>query len=234
MIELKNVEKTYPMGEVAVYALRGITLEVSKGEFLILLGPSGCGKTTTLNLIGGLDTPTSGQVIVQGEDIAQFNASQLAQYRRKQVGFAFQFFNLIPTLTAVENIEFALSLTQRKNTSEKSQHLLELVGLGEFSNHFPAQLSGGQQQRVAIARALANEPVVLLCDEVTGNLDADTGHQVLEVIHSLNKNQGTTVVMVTHNAAIAPLADRVALLRDGSVEQIISNPNAVSVVDLVW
>ncbi len=234
MIELKKVEKSYPMGEIVVHALRGIDLSLEKGEFLILLGPSGCGKTTTLNLIGGLDKPTSGQVIVQGEDIAKYNEVRMARYRRSQVGFVFQFFNLIPTLTAAENVEFALALTQNNHLSEKAHQLLDLVGLGEWAKHFPAQLSGGQQQRVAIARALANQPAMLLCDEPTGNLDAETGRQVLEVIRNLNKSQGTTVVFVTHNTAIAPLADRVIRLHDGMVDSIEMNTHPAPVAELLW
>jgi putative ABC transport system ATP-binding protein len=234
MIELKKVEKSYPMGELVVHALRGIDLCIEDGEFVILLGPSGCGKTTTLNLIGGLDRPTSGQVIVQGEDIAKYNETQMARYRRSQVGFVFQFFNLIPTLTANENVEFALGLTQHNHLAEKSRQLLELVGLGEYANQFPSQLSGGQQQRVAIARALANQPTVLLCDEPTGNLDADTGRQVLEVIHHLNETQGTTVILVTHNTAISPLANRVVHLHDGMVNLVEENKEPAPVAELVW
>ena len=234
MIELKKVKKSYPMGEVIVHALREIDLRIEHGEFVILLGPSGCGKTTTLNLIGGLDKPTSGQVIVEGEDIAKYNETQMARYRRNQVGFVFQFFNLIPTLTAAENVEFALALTQHSHLSEKARQLLDLVGLGEWANHFPSQLSGGEQQRVAIARALANQPAMLLCDEPTGNLDAETGRQVLEVIRNLNVAQSTTVVFVTHNTAIAPLADRVVYLHDGLVERIEEHAQPVSVAELSW
>jgi putative ABC transport system ATP-binding protein len=234
MVELKKVEKTYPMGEITVHALRGIDLSIEDGEFVILLGPSGCGKTTTLNLIGGLDKPTSGQVIVQGEDITKYNETQMARYRRKQVGFVFQFFNLIPTLTAAENVEFSLALTQHTHLAEKARQLLALVGLSEWANHFPSQLSGGQQQRVSIARALANQPAMLLCDEPTGNLDAETGRQVLEVIHNLNEAQGTTVIFVTHNTAIAPLADRVVHLHDGMVHQIEENKEPAPVAELAW
>jgi putative ABC transport system ATP-binding protein len=234
MVELKKVEKSYPMGEVTVHALRGIDLDIASGEFVALLGPSGCGKTTTLNLIGGLDRPTSGKVIVQGQDIGQFNEARQARYRRQQVGFVFQFFNLIPTLTAAENVEFAIALTQHDHLEQKARQLLELVGIGEWADHFPAQLSGGQQQRVAIARALANHPSVLLCDEPTGNLDAETGRQVLGVIRDLNLGQGTTVVLVTHNTAITPIADRVVHLRDGSVDFIDQIPEPIPVAELKW
>jgi putative ABC transport system ATP-binding protein len=234
MIELKKVKKSYPMGEVVVHALRGIDLSIEKGEFVILLGPSGCGKTTTLNLMGGLDKPSSGQVLVEGDDIAQYNEAQLARYRRNRVGFVFQFFNLIPTLTAAENVEFALALTQHGGLAEKARQLLDLVGLGDWAKHFPAQLSGGEQQRVAIARALANQPAMLLCDEPTGNLDAETGRQILEVIHHLNETQGTTVVFVTHNTAIAPLADRVVYLHDGMVDRIEEHKQPAPVAELTW
>jgi putative ABC transport system ATP-binding protein len=199
-----------------------------------LLGPSGCGKTTTLNLMGGLDKPSSGQVLVEGDDIAQYNEAQLARYRRNRVGFVFQFFNLIPTLTAAENVEFALALTQHGGLAEKARQLLDLVGLGDWAKHFPAQLSGGEQQRVAIARALANQPAMLLCDEPTGNLDAETGRQILEVIHHLNETQGTTVVFVTHNTAIAPLADRVVYLHDGMVDRIEEHKQPAPVAELTW
>jgi putative ABC transport system ATP-binding protein len=234
MVELKKVKKSYPMGEVTVHALRGIDLDIASGEFIVLLGPSGCGKTTTLNLIGGLDRPTSGQVIVKGEDIGKFNEARQARYRREQVGFVFQFFNLIPTLTAAENVEFAVALTQHNHLEKKACELLDLVGLSDWAKHFPAQLSGGQQQRVAIARALSNHPSVLLCDEPTGNLDAETGRQVLEVIRNLNQSQGTTVVLVTHNTAIAPIADRVVHLRDGAVDSIDLIPEPLTVADLKW
>jgi putative ABC transport system ATP-binding protein len=221
LIELSQVTKSYPMGQVTVHALRGLDLDIARGEFVVLLGPSGCGKTTTLNLIGGLDKPTSGRILIEGEDIARYNQDRLADYRRRKVGFVFQFFNLIPTLSAAENIEFALALNDHaRDLHGRALELLSLVGLRERADHFPSQLSGGEQQRVAIARALANEPAVLLCDEPTGNLDADTGHQVLQVIRDLNRREGATVVLVTHNAAIAPMADRVVRLRNGMIDRV--------------
>jgi putative ABC transport system ATP-binding protein len=235
LIHLESVTKDYPMGEVTVHALRGLDLAVPAGEFVVLLGPSGSGKTTVLNLIGGLDQPSAGHVFVQSKDIARYDEKQLTDYRRRKVGFVFQFFNLIPTLTAAENVEFALALIDgRRDLHAKALELLELVGLQQRADHFPSQLSGGEQQRVAIARALANHPPVLLCDEPTGNLDVDTGQQVLRVLRQMNRQEGATVVLVTHNTAIAPIANRVVRLSDGAVdhEEAISQPRDVS--ELVW
>jgi putative ABC transport system ATP-binding protein len=234
IIQFEAVAKRYRMGEVQVTALDRLDLEIAAGEFVVLLGPSGCGKTTALNLLGGLDRPTSGRVAVQGTDISRSDDAALTKYRRETVGFVFQFFNLIPTLTAAENIEFALALTRHGNRRPRALELLGLVGLAERADHFPAQLSGGQQQRVAIARALANEPPILLCDEPTGNLDSDTGHQVLGVLRDLNRQQGTTVLLVTHNAAIAPMADRVVRLRNGGIERIDTVNAPRDVAELVW
>jgi putative ABC transport system ATP-binding protein len=234
LIQLEAVNKNYRLGEVTVHALRGLDLQIAAGEFVVLLGPSGCGKTTTLNLIGGLDKPTGGRVVVQGEDITHYNDAQLTGYRRRQVGFVFQFFNLIPTLSAAENIEFALALTDGRDLHAHALDLLGLVGLRERAGHFPAQLSGGEQQRVAIARALANKPRVLLCDEPTGNLDAETGQQVLQVIRDLNRQAGATVVCVTHNSAIAPMADRVVRLRDGAIDHVEENAQPREVAELAW
>ncbi len=218
-IILQDVTKTYRMGEVEVHALRGLNLEILPGQFVVLLGPSGSGKTTTLNLIGGLDRPTSGRVLVEGEDITRYNDRRLTDYRAHKVGFVFQFFNLIPTLTAAENIAFALELTTRDRAAVRSRtaELLALVGLEDRADHFPSQLSGGEQQRVAIARALASRPSILLADEPTGNLDVETGRQVLRALRDLNRKESVTVVLVTHNTAIAPLADRVVRLHSGTV-----------------
>ena len=236
IIRLENVTKTYPMGEVEVHALRGLNLEVPQGQFVVLLGPSGSGKTTTLNLIGGLDRPTEGKVIVDGEDIARLNDRRLTQYRAARVGFVFQFFNLIPTLTAAENIAFALELVtrDRKAIRERTEALLSLVGLSDRANHFPSQLSGGEQQRVAIARALANKPAILLADEPTGNLDVETGRQVLQALRGLNEKEGVTVVLVTHNTAIAPMADRVVRLHSGTVASDERNPEPAPAATLNW
>jgi putative ABC transport system ATP-binding protein len=235
LIRLKSVTKDYPMGEVTVHALRGLDLNIPAGEFVVLLGPSGSGKTTVLNLIGGLDQPTAGNVFVQGKDIARYDEKGLTDYRRRQVGFVFQFFNLIPTLTAAENVEFALALINGgRDLHTKALELLELVGLRQRADHFPSQLSGGEQQRVAIARALANHPPMLLCDEPTGNLDVDTGQQVLRVLRRMNQEEGATVVLVTHNTAIAPIADRIVRLSDGAVDhaEVVSQPRPVA--ELVW
>ncbi len=236
IIRLENVTKTYPMGEVEVHALRGLNLEVPQGQFVVLLGPSGSGKTTTLNLIGGLDRPTEGKVVVEGEDIARLNDRRLTQYRAAKVGFVFQFFNLIPTLTAAENIAFALELVtrDRKAIQERTAALLALVGLANRGNHFPSQLSGGEQQRVAIARALANRPSIVLADEPTGNLDVETGRQVLQALRDLNRQEGVTVVLVTHNTAIAPLADRVVRLHNGTVASDEHNPHPAPASALNW
>jgi len=236
LIECRDLTRHYQMGEVTVKALENLNLAVSSGEFLVLLGPSGSGKTTVLNLIGGLDKPSAGQVIVQNEDIVRYGEKELTIYRRQKVGFIFQFFNLIPTLTAVENVAFALSLTGEngRSQSQRALDLLKLVGLQARADHFPSQLSGGEQQRVAIARALANRPPLLLCDEPTGNLDVDTGHQVLQALRDLNRNEGTTVLLVTHNTAIAPMADRIVRLRDGQIDHIEVNETPEPVAELAW
>jgi putative ABC transport system ATP-binding protein len=235
LIEMQSVRKTYPMGDLIVHALRGLDLTVARGEFIVLLGPSGSGKTTTLNILGGLDRPSDGNVIVDGEEIARFSERRLTGYRRTKVGFIFQFFNLIPTLTALENVEFALALTQPgRALKNRAQELLVAVSLQDRADHFPSQLSGGEQQRVAIARSLANKPPLLLADEPTGNLDVETGRQVLQAIRNLNQREGATVVLVTHNVSIAPMADRVVRLHDGLVASIETNPNPALVAELAW
>lgn len=236
LVELRDVPREYRMGEVTVTALRGVDLEVDAGQVVVLLGPSGWGKTTLLNLVGGLDSPTGGEVVVAGEAIAGYDARRLADYRARTVGFVFQFFNLVPSLTAAENVEFALALVERDHAAarRRAAELLDRVGLGDRADHFPAQLSGGEQQRVAIARALANVPRVLLCDEPTGNLDVDTGRQVLDALDTTARNDGTTVLLVTHNAAIAPVADRVRRLRDGRVEHDKKNRKPIPPGELDW
>jgi putative ABC transport system ATP-binding protein len=203
-VQMDKVFKTYQMGEVQVQALRGIDLEVTQGEFVVIVGPSGSGKTTLLNLIGGLDSPTSGQIIVDGADISGYDEESLTLYRRDEIGFIFQFFNLLPTLTARENVEFALELVTGNGhrVSQQAHELLDKVGLGERADHFPSQLSGGEQQRVAIARALAKNPSILLADEPTGNLDFRMGQKVLRVMQDLNRHEGRTVILVTHNTTI--------------------------------
>jgi putative ABC transport system ATP-binding protein len=235
-VRLWNVTKTYQMGEVQVHALRGLDLEVQEGEFVVVVGPSGSGKTTTLNLIGGLDSPTSGEVIVDGTDIAGYDEDRLTTYRREKIGFIFQFFNLLPILTAKENVEFALELVEKdgQRVSQRSLKLLEKVGLVERADHFPSQLSGGEQQRVAIARALAKDPPILLADEPTGNLDFRMGQKVLRVMQDLNRQEGRTVVLVTHNTAIGKMAGRVVHLRDGQIARIEVNEHPFEAEQIEW
>lgn len=235
IIQMQAVTKTYPMGEVTVHALRGLDLTVTRGEFIVLLGPSGSGKTTTLNLVGGLDRPSGGRLVVDGQQITGFSEALLTRYRREKVGFIFQFFNLIPTLTAQENVEFALALTRRgRSMRAQARDFLAVVGLQDRAGHFPSQLSGGEQQRVAIARALAHHPPLLLCDEPTGNLDVDTGRQVLQVLRDANRDEGATIVLVTHNTSIAPMANRVVRLHNGMVDREEVNLEPQPVADLAW
>lgn len=231
IVELKGVSKIYKMGDVEVAALRSTDLTIRKGELVVILGPSGCGKSTLLNLIGGLDRPTTGQLIVDGEDIAQYSDYQLTQYRRQKIGFVFQFFNLIPTLTSHENVQLASELSEK---SRKVQQVLEEVGLGERGGHFPSQLSGGEQQRVAIARGLVKNPPILLCDEPTGELDFETGRKILVLLHKINHEENQTVLLVTHNTAIAAMADRVVRLQSGHVVSDEVNPSHTDPADLVW
>jgi putative ABC transport system ATP-binding protein len=234
IVECRNVVREYRTGDVTVQALRGLNLTIPQGEFIILLGPSGSGKSTAVNIIGGLDNPTSGQVVVQGEDISSYNQKKMTEFRRRKLGFVFQFYNLIPTLTAGENVEFALRLVSGGDTKKRARDLLALVGLGERIDHFPSQMSGGQQQRVAIARALANRPPLLLCDEPTGNLDVTTSQQVMQVLQDINKQDGTTVLLITHNMTIPPMADRVVNIRDGVVDRVDVNPHPTPISDLAW
>ncbi|MCL4368956.1 MAG: ABC transporter ATP-binding protein [Actinobacteria bacterium] len=219
LIRFTGVTKVYPMGEGEVRALSGVDLEIPRGELVVVLGPSGSGKTTFLNLIGGMDTVTSGSLIVNGSDISCWNYRQLTEYRRTQIGFIFQFFNLMDTLTALENVQLSLELV-RKNGNGAARKALEAVGLGERVCHFPNQLSGGEQQRVAIARAICKGPPILLCDEPTGELDFRTGIQILQLMQDLNRDEGHTVIIVTHNSAIAEMANRVVHLHDGRVATV--------------
>ncbi|MFH1915831.1 MAG: ABC transporter ATP-binding protein [Nanoarchaeota archaeon] len=219
IIRLVNVWKTYTMGEVEVHALCGVNLEISKGEFVAIMGPSGSGKSTLMNQVGCLDIPTKGEVYLDGEDIARLEESDLAQIRGQKIGFIFQKFNLIQTLTARENVTLPmlfqdLSVRERE---ERAKRLLGMVGLADRMDHTPGELSGGQQQRVAIARALANEPEVILADEPTGNLDSKTGGTVMDFLRDLHEKKGTTIIMVTHDITVAKNADRVEYLRDGSI-----------------
>ena len=233
---LSDIEKVYRMGEVEIRALHRLSIEIGRGEFLAVVGPSGSGKTTLLNLLGGLDSPTQGRIVIDGEDISRFSQKDLTTFRREKIGFVFQFFNLIPTLTAKENVEFAIELASRDKVSPSrdAAALLDVVGLRERMDHFPSQLSGGEQQRVAVARALAKDPALILGDEPTGNLDFRTGKLVLAALKELNENEGKTVIVVTHNTPIAQVADRVLRLHDGQIaeEKIIDQP--VPPEDIVW
>ena len=215
-VTLKDVKKIYQMGEVEIMAAAGIDFEIKKGEFAVVVGPSGAGKTTVLNILGGMDTASEGQVLVDGQDIATYSTKQLTAYRRDDIGFVFQFYNLIPNLTALENVELALQIC--KNPMD-AKEVLEEVGLGDRLDNFPAQLSGGEQQRVAIARALVNHPVLLLADEPTGNLDPVTAKEIMELLSEINKS-GTTVLVVTHNKELVnEMGKRVILIEDGHIEQ---------------
>jgi putative ABC transport system ATP-binding protein len=217
VFEIRQLTKTYRMGDVEVHALQDVTLTLPEREFVVLLGPSGSGKSTLLNIIGGLDVPTSGQVIYRGTEITRADEAALTAYRRRHVGFVFQFYNLIPSLTAMENVALVTEIATEPMTADEA---LRLVHLEERRDHFPAQLSGGEQQRVAIARAIAKRPAVLLCDEPTGALDISTGIVVLEALARVNQELGTTTVVITHNAAIAGMADRVIRLADGRVTAV--------------
>lgn len=233
---MRDVRKTYQMGEVEVQALHVDELTIEAGEFVAILGPSGSGKTTLLNLIGGIDAPTSGSITFAGEEIAGLNRRQLTLFRRENVGFVFQFFNLIPTLTAEENVRFALELAERDGSGPDLDpaQLLAKVGLAERTRHFPAQLSGGEQQRVAVARALAKAPRLILGDEPTGNLDFRTGKLVLKALREVNREEGAAVVLVTHNMPLAAIADRVLHIRDGAIVSQDRNAHPVDPDDVTW
>jgi putative ABC transport system ATP-binding protein len=232
-VRLRDVRKTYGSGEAAVQALRGVDLEVAFGEFVVLLGPSGAGKTTLLNVIGAIEPASSGEIDVAGEDIGGLSPDGASDYRRRKVGFVFQFFNLVPTLTALENVQLVAELTG-VGAEDRARTALAQVGLAGLAGRFPAQMSGGQQQRVAIARAVVKEPPLLLTDEPTGALDLETGRQVLAVLHGLAREGHHTVITVTHNAAIAQMADRVLRVHDGRVadERRVSHP--VPAEELQW
>lgn len=236
MIRLESISKSYELGEVQVEALRSIDMTVDRGEFVILVGPSGSGKTTLLNLVGGLDRPSDGRLTVDGQRLDDVGEEELTDYRATTVGFIFQFFNLIPTLTAQENVQFAMDLRPKMDgdNPQRALQLLTDVGLGERAQHFPAQLSGGEQQRVAIARAIANEPPLLLCDEPTGNLDLETARSVLGTLQQLKRERDMTILLVTHNRAIGPIADRVMDLRDGTIARQETNAQPASSEDLAW
>lgn len=230
-IEFKNVKKTYKMGDIEINALNDISFFVEKGEFCVLLGSSGAGKTTLLNMLGGMDTVSSGSIYLDGREITSLNKRKMVEYRRFDVGFVFQFYNLIPNLTAKENVEIAAMLCKNPIPAEKA---LDMVGLSDRLQNFPAQLSGGEQQRVAIARALAKNPNLLLCDEPTGALDYKTGKAILKLLYDLSKNNNTTVIIITHNQAIAPMADRVIRIKSGQIESNELNENVVSIDEIEW
>ncbi|MBG9981636.1 ABC transporter ATP-binding protein [Aerococcaceae bacterium DSM 111020] len=228
-IELKNVTKAYQNGDTITKANDQVTFQIEKGEFAVILGPSGAGKSTTLNILGGMDAPTDGEVIVNGEDIAQFNAKQLTTFRRNNIGFVFQNYNLIPNLTAKENVDLSIQISQ---SDLDAMEVLALCGLDHRADNFPAQLSGGEQQRVSIARAIASEPALLLADEPTGALDNETGIQILKLLRKTCDDLGTTVVVITHNQTISQIADRVIRIRNGKVdsEDLNSDPKDIDAI----
>ena len=230
-IELKDVVKEYKTGEVSIKAVDGISLNIEKGEFVVIVGPSGAGKTTVLNILGGMDTLTSGSVIIDGTDISQYNSRNLTTYRRYDLGFVFQFYNLVPNLTAKENVELANQISKNPLDAET---VLEEVGLKDRMNNFPAQLSGGEQQRVAIARALAKNPKMLLCDEPTGALDYNTGKSILKLLQDTCREKKMTVIVITHNQAIAPMADRIFKIKNGQVSDMKINENPMPVEQIEW
>ena len=230
-VSLEDVKKIYQMGEVQIMAAAGIDFQIEKGEFAVVVGPSGAGKTTVLNILGGMDMASSGRVIVDGKDIAQYSPRQLTAYRRDDIGFVFQFYNLIPNLTALENVELALQICKNPMDAQK---VMEDVGLGERLDNFPAQLSGGEQQRVSIARALAKNPKLLLCDEPTGALDYNTGKAILKLLQDTCREKGMTVILITHNSAIAPMADRVIKIKNGMVSEMTVNEHPVPVETIEW
>ncbi|MFD2700591.1 ABC transporter ATP-binding protein [Paenibacillus shunpengii] len=230
-IEFKNVKKEYTIGEVPIKALNGVDFSINKGEFVVVLGESGAGKSTILNILGGMDTATSGQVLVGDQNISSFNEKKLTEYRAEKVGFVFQFYNLIPNLNALENVEFASEVC--KNHLD-AKEILQKVGLKNHLRNFPSQLSGGEQQRVAIARAVAKNPALLLCDEPTGALDYVTGKSVLKLLQDLNRETNKSVVLVTHNSAIAPMADKIIKVKSGKIESITINEQIQSVEGIEW
>ena len=230
-IEFKNVSKIYHMGEVEIKALDDISFEIEKGEFVVVLGASGAGKTTILNILGGMDTSTKGEIIIDGEDIAGYTEKQLTDYRRFDIGFVFQFYNLVQNLTAKENVDLALQISK---DPLDSRTVLGMVGLKNRMNNFPSQLSGGEQQRVAIARAVAKNPKLLLCDEPTGALDYVTGKQVLKVLQDMNRDHGMTVVMITHNSALADMGEKIIRVKSGKIESVEINENPKKVEDIEY
>lgn len=230
-IEFQNVKKTYHMGEVDIEALSGVDFSIDKGEFVIIAGASGAGKSTILNILGGMDTATSGKIVVDKKEVSSFSNKELITYRRHDIGFVFQFYNLVQNLTAIENVELA---TQICNNPLDTEEVLDAVGLTNRKKNFPAQLSGGEQQRVAIARALAKNPKLLLCDEPTGALDYNTGKSILKLLQDTCREMGMTVVVITHNLAITPMGDKVIRVKNGRIESQIINNNPISVERIEW
>ena len=231
LIEFKNIIKSYTMGDITINASDGVNFEVNKGEFVVIVGASGAGKTTILNLLGGMDSPTSGSILVDGENIALYDEKKLTEYRRNDIGFVFQFYNLVQNLTALENVELATQICQNPLDA---RNVLERVGLDSRLSNFPAQLSGGEQQRVAIARAIAKNPKLLLCDEPTGALDYQTGKAILGLLREMCETYQMTVVVSTHNSALAPMADRVIHLRNGKVYSVEMNQNPQPIEQIEW
>lgn len=230
-VKLDKVSKIYKMGEVEIRAVDNISFEISKGEFVVVVGPSGAGKTTVLNILGGMNTATKGNVFVDGSNIAKYNNRQLTAYRRDDIGFVFQFYNLVPNLTALENVELAMQIC--KNPLDAKKVLCE-VGLEDRMGNFPAQLSGGEQQRVSIARALAKNPKLLLCDEPTGALDYQTGKAILKLLQDMCREKGMTVIVITHNSALTPMADRVIHIKNGTVSAMELNTDPTPVEEIEW
>ena len=230
-IEVKNLSKIYQMGEVKIKAIEQVSFSINEGELVVILGPSGAGKTTILNILGGMDSPTSGSIIIDGTDISKYNRKELTKYRRYDIGFVFQFYNLVGNLTALENVELANQICKNPRDSKET---LKSVGLADRMDHFPAQLSGGEQQRVSIARALAKNPKILLCDEPTGALDSKTGKMIIELLQDTCHKTKTTTIIITHNAIIAGIADKVIKVKNGTIESIEVNKNPKSVKEIDW
>ena len=230
-IQFNDVAKTYKMGEVEIKALDGISFPIEKGEFVVIVGPSGAGKTTVLNILGGMDKPTTGEVWVDGKDIAKYTEQELTGFRRDDVGFVFQFYNLVQNLTAVENVELSAQICSEPVDAEK---VLKEVGLGNRLDNFPSQLSGGEQQRVSIARALAKNPKLLLCDEPTGALDYITGKSILKLLQDTCKEKNMTVIVITHNSALTPMADKIVKIKNGQIDKILVNENPAPVEQIEW
>ena len=230
-VKLQEITKIYKMGEVEIRAADHISFSIEKGEFVVIVGPSGAGKTTVLNILGGMDTATSGKLLVDGQDVTAYNARRLTGYRREDIGFVFQFYNLVPNLTALENVELALQICR---DPLDAREVLNEVGLGDRLDNFPAQLSGGEQQRVSIARALAKNPKLLLCDEPSGALDYNTGKAILKLLQNMCRERGMTVIVITHNQAIAPMADRLIHIKNGQVSQMEMNEHPVSIDEIEW